>query len=345
MKTDDFDPNGVGVNNGNYFGLPFGEDEAELVLVSVPWDVTVSYGAGTVYGPDAVIDASTQLDLYDETAPGLWRRGIASAPVDYDLHEESQRMREDAERIISRLEEGGDVSGEYYARKLRRVNDACRRMNDSVYRQVAERIDAGHRVGMVGGDHSTSYGAIRAVAERYPDAGVLHLDAHCDLREAYEGFEFSHASVMFNVLRDTPLRRLVQVGVRDYCDSEAEMISEDARIEAFTWHSLVRNRFMGMTWHEQCRRIVEKLPDRVYVSFDIDALSMEYCPHTGTPVTGGLSFDEAVYLMECVVESGREIVGFDMVEVAPKMDDRTDAIVGARILYKLCLLTLKSKKQ
>ena len=96
MEQKTFDPDGVGVANGAYFGLPFEPDDAELVLVSVPWDVTVSYGAGTVYAPDAIIEASTQLDFHDPLAPGAWRRGIATADVDYSLQELSQRLRTDA---------------------------------------------------------------------------------------------------------------------------------------------------------------------------------------------------------------------------------------------------------
>ena len=93
MECKTFDPDGVGVDNGTYFGLPFDPATAELVLVSAPWDVTVSYGAGAAYAPDAIIEASTQLDFHDPLAPGAWRRGIATADVDYSLQEASQRVR------------------------------------------------------------------------------------------------------------------------------------------------------------------------------------------------------------------------------------------------------------
>ena len=96
MEQKTFDPNGVGVDNGTYFGLPFEPETAELVIVSAPWDVTVSYGAGTAYAPDAIIEASTQLDFHEPLAPGAWRRGIATADVDYSLLDESQRLRGDA---------------------------------------------------------------------------------------------------------------------------------------------------------------------------------------------------------------------------------------------------------
>ena len=258
LKT--FNPNGVGVDNGAYYGLPFTPEEAALVLVSAPWDVTVSYGAGTALAPDALIEASTQLDLYDASAPGAWLGGIATADIDYSLQEESRKLRADAERVIEHLEEGGAPDDERIERRLRRINEGCAAMNDNIYRQARQWLSQGKVVGLVGGDHSTPYGLIRAVAEKEGSLGILHIDAHCDLREAYEGFEFSHASIMFNVLRDLPqVSKLVQVGVRDYCDAEAERAASDGRIAMFDSRSLARAGFAGTTWAESCRRIVDEL--------------------------------------------------------------------------------------
>ena len=343
MELKAFDPDGVGVDNGTYFGLPFEPGTAELVLVSAPWDVTVSYGAGTAYAPDAVIEASTQLDFHEPLAPGAWRRGIATADVDYSLLDESQRLRGDAEKVIAHLEGGGSPEDDYVVRKVRRINEGCRAMNANIGAQAARWLDAGKTVGLVGGDHSTPYGLIRALGDRHGEFGILHIDAHCDLRDAYEGFEFSHASIMFNVLRDLPqVRKFVQVGVRDYCDAEAERAASDGRISMFDSRSLARAGFAGTTWAESCRRIVDELPEVVYISFDIDGLTIEHCPHTGTPVPGGITFEQVVYLMECVADSGRRIAGFDLVEVVPCPEDKIDAVVGARVLYKLCGLTLRT---
>lgn len=343
MDLENFDPDGVGVDNGNYFGLPFTPDQAEIVLMSVPWDVTVSYGAGTVYAPDAIIEASTQLDFHEPLAPGLWRRGIATADIDYSLQESSQRLRQDARRVIEHLEAGGRPEDDYAVRKLRRVNEGCAAMNEAVEAEARRWLDRGKTVGLVGGDHSTPYGLLRALGERHAELGILHIDAHRDLRACYEGFEYSHASIMYNVLRDIPsVRRIVQVGVRDFSAAEAALAERSERVESFDDMTLAAAEFRGETWDEQCRRIVERLPREVYVSFDIDGLSPENCPHTGTPVPGGLGFNRAVWLLDTLARSGRRIVGFDVVEVCPAAEDRTDAIVGARILWKLCSLALKS---
>ncbi len=346
MDLTTFDPNGVGVDTGNYFGLSFTPEESELVLLSAPWDVTVSYGAGTAFAPDAIIAASTQLDLYDGAAHNLWQRGIATAPIDYDLQELSERLRNDAERVIQHLEDGGSIHDDSVIRKIRRVNEGSQTLNENLYAQASKWLDQGKLVGLVGGDHSTPFGVIRALADRHPHFGILHIDAHCDLREAYEGFEFSHASIMYNVLKQIPqVEKIVQVGVRDFCDAEYELGQSDPRLCQFEARALDAAEFEGMTWREQCDRIIEQLPHELYISFDVDGLSPENCPHTGTPVPGGLSYNRAIYLLERLASSGRRIIGFDLVEVTPSPEDRTDEIVGARLLYKLCGLSLKSQSE
>lgn len=337
-----FDPNGVGVANGNYYGLHFTCEDADLVLIEAPWDVTVSYGDGTANGPAAIREASTQLDLYDADHHNAWQKGIAALDPDEQMLAQSQQWRAESKKVIDALEEGCAI--ESLAPQLEEINKACEQMNATIYGKAKQLIDNDKIVGLVGGDHSTPYGAVRAVAERHAHFGMLHFDAHRDLRIAYEGFEYSHASIMYNLLRDVPqIDRLVQVGVRDFCDAEQELADSEERIVSFTDRTLSRARYEGKTWAELCTQIVEQLPAEVYISFDIDALEVQYCPTTGTPVVGGLTFNEAAYLISRVVESGRRIIGFDLVEVAPSKIGCIDEMVGARMLYKLCCATLSSQ--
>lgn len=341
-----FDPDGVGIDNGTYFGMPFKPEEADLVLISAPWDVTVSYGAGTSYAPDALIEASTQLDFYDPAAPDAWRRGIATADIDYSLHELSQRLRHDARRVIEHLEQGGSTEDDYVVRKIRRVNEGSAVVNANIREQAAHWLALGKRVGLVGGDHSTPLGLIAALGDRYPSFGILHLDAHCDLRQGYEGFCYSHASIMYNVLQEVPaVERIVQVAVRDFSAAERLTAEQSGRVVQFDDQQLMQAAFAGTPWRETADRIVAELPDEVYVSFDIDSLDLAYCPHTGTPVPGGLSYNQAIYLLQRVVDSGRRIIGFDVVEVCPRGEEKTDVAVGARILWKLCGQTLRRPNQ
>lgn len=345
MAQEYFDPDGVGVDNGNYFCMPFTPEEAALVLLSAPWDVTVSYGAGTAYAPDAIIGASTQLDFYDIAAPDAWRRGIATAPVDYTIQELSQRLRIDARRVIEHLEGGGETTDDYVVRKIRRVNEGSIELNRNIREQAEQWLEQGKLVGLVGGDHSTPYGLIRALGKYHEQFGILHIDAHCDLRKKYEGFEFSHASIMYNVLHDIhQVERIVQVGVRDFSQPERNLAEQSGKVIEFDDQRLLEAEFSGRTWDDVCYEIIAHLPEKVYVSFDIDGLDLPYCPHTGTPVPGGLSFNKAARLLQLLGEE-RRIVGFDVVEVCPHKDDHIDASVGARILWKLCGQTLRSNEK
>lgn len=339
QELEDFNPNGVGVVGGSFFSLPCSVESSRVVIVSAPWDVTVSYCAGSAAAPEALMEASSQLDLYDSSAVDAWRQGIATYPVDPAIAERSMELRVVAERVISVLESGAEAD----PKDLSLVNDGSMWLNNNIYCATRDLLKQNKIVALVGGDHSTPYGAIKAVSEVHDNFGILHIDAHRDLREAYEGFEYSHASIMYNVLRDIEqVERIVQVGVRDFCDDEQRLATASSRVVSFEDMELSRAKFEGKNWGAQCRVIVDALPQKVYVSFDIDGLEMSYCPHTGTPVCGGLSYNEAVYLLEILVESGREIIGFDVVEVVPSEGDLLDLIVGARVLYKLSGLAIKS---
>jgi agmatinase len=205
-------------------------------------------------------------------------------------------------------------------------------------------LKEGKFVGVVGGDHSTPLGFIDALATLHSDFGILQIDAHCDLREAYEGFEFSHASIMWNALKIPQISKLVQVGIRDYAQCEVDLIaSSGGRVKTFFDHELKEAQYDGKTWRSLCKDIVAALPPKVYLSFDIDGLDPKLCPHTGTPVPGGLEFHQAVTLIHEVIISGRSLIGFDLNEVTPG-DDEWDANVGARLLFKLCNLVLTSKR-
>jgi agmatinase len=193
-------------------------------------------------------------------------------------------------------------------------------------------------VGIVGGEHSVPLGLIRALHEQHNSFGILHIDAHADLRCAYEGFVYSHASVMYHAGR-MPGISLCQVGIRDYWSDEADLMGASEHIHCFSDQELRRKLFEGTDWNKLCRQIIDRLPDKVYISFDIDGLSPDNCPHTGTPVPGGLSFREADYLLHCLALSPKRIIGFDLCEVAPGKDSEWDANVGARMLYKLCCYT------
>jgi len=328
-------------SDSGFLGARLDPRESALVLIPVPWEATTSYGGGTSRGPAAIVRASHQLDLEDPVFGTPYRAGIAFAPQDPALAGLDARARAAALEVIAALEAGTTSPG-----SLDQVNAAGAEVNARVRAAAEAALERGKIVGVVGGDHSSPYGLIQALAEQHPAGfGVLHVDAHHDLRAAYEGFTWSHASVFYNVMENLPqVTRLVQVGVRDYARAErryAETLG--ARSDCFYSAELFRLRAEGVPFRDVCARIVGALPLKVYVSFDIDGLDPSCCPSTGTPVPGGLSFEDAAYLLEALAASGRRVIGFDLCEVAPGDDgDEWDANVGARMLYKLCGCCLRS---
>ena len=336
-----FDPNSVGLKSNNIVGLPFKESEAELVLLPVPWEVTTSYRDGTSRGPEHIYDASMQVDLYDPDVPDGWKKGFYMVPVDKNIKKKSDYLRQCAELIISHLIDGGIVEqNEQLSEKMEEVNEGGILLYNWVHEMSANLLRSGKKVGLIGGDHSTPLGFIKALSEIHSEFGVLQIDAHADLRKAYEGFTYSHASIMYNVLNEIPqVKKLVQVGIRDYCDEELDMVNANPdRITTFFDKNIKERQYEGVTWKEICLGIIDKLPQKVYISFDIDGLDPKLCPNTGTPVPGGFELDQVFYLFKQLHASGKEIVGFDVNEVSAggNSGDAIDGIVGARVLYKLC---------
>ncbi|ULQ57815.1 agmatinase family protein [Flavihumibacter rivuli] len=340
MDLSQYDPNGVGNPNNNIFGLPSTEENARLVIIPVPWEVTVSYSAGTARAADNIMKASMQVDLYDADYHNVWKQGYYLQEVDKKILLKSDYLRKEAELYIDYISNGEILEkNNFMCKSLREINEGSKFLNNWVYLQASELLGKGKLVALLGGDHSTPFGFIKALAEKYASFGILQIDAHCDLRKAYEGFTYSHASIMYNVLNEIPqVSKLVQVGIRDYCDEEVDYINDsNGRVVTFFDQRLKEEQYEGSIWKQQVDRIIAELPELVYISYDIDGLDPKLCPNTGTPVQGGFEAEAVNYLFRKVHESGRKIIGFDLNEVGVG-DSEWDANVGARVLYNLCNL-------
>jgi len=334
-----FNPNAVALKNAGLFGLPFNIEESEVVVLPIPWDATTSYLEGTANAPEAILEASKQIDLCYSKKKDSWKRGIALRKIPLEWQELNTHYRKKARQAIALLEDGIAIENEELIALLTEVNAQCQELNEYVYNRSIELLEQEKTVGVLGGDHSTPLGLIKALSKKYSSFGILQIDAHADLRPAYEGFTFSHASIMHNALKIEAVSKLVSVGLRDVCEQEISRISNsNNRIVAFFDEALKAKAFNAITWDSCCNDIVKELPNLVYVSFDIDGLSPDLCRNTGTPVPGGLSFEQAIYLLKKVVDSGRKIIGFDLCEVG---NSNYDANVGARMLYHLCNLAAR----
>lgn len=270
-------------------------EKADTVVVPVPFDSTTSYGSGTRFGPSAIIDASTQVELYDiELGKNICDDVTVHTLDELRIHKGSpEKTVKNVEKAVSLI------------------------------------VKAGKRPVVLGGEHSITAGAVAGLGEK--DFSVLQIDAHADLRDSYEGTRFSHASAMRRV-RDVT-KSTVQVGVRSLCDEEAEYIEkEDPQI--FFADDLVRNRRNDGLAAADLTRMVSKLKDKVYVTVDIDGFDPSLVPGTGTPEPGGLLWNDVLSIMRAVGK-GKEILGFDVVEVMPTPPLRTSEFIAAKLTYKM----------
>ena len=345
MSKTVIDPNAKASAKDGIYGLPFKESEASVVYIPVPWDVTTSYQAGTSKGPKAIVAASEQIDFFDLDYIDAYTAGLFLKKENSKIKKLNSSMRPVAKKIIEATDEMMNTNKQLQ-KNLDKVNAACEELNEIVYKETKALLNQNKISVVLGGDHATPFGAIKAYAEKYPSLGILHFDAHSDTRDAYMGFQYSHASIMHNVMEKIPgVSKLVQVGIRDFCEQEYLYTKSNKKVKVFFDQELARRKMSGENFAKIAKDIIEFLPENVYISFDIDGLDPRFCPNTGTPVPGGLDYQEVMLIITELVKSGRKLVGFDLVEVAPDPKDKTnewDANVGMRLLYKMTSASLAS---
>jgi agmatinase len=328
-----FNPNEVGINNGNIFGFPYSVEESQIIIIPVQSDITCSYSKGTAEGPKAVLEASTQLDFYSPYKKEAWKTKVAMLPLVEKELIDNRKIGELATILIDKLENETPFTEEDKS-LYQKINLHCEELNNRVEETALTFLNQNKLVCLLGGDHNSPLGLINALSKKHENFGILQIDAHADLREAYEGFTYSHASIMFNALKNEKVAKLVQVGIRDICPVEIDLINNSKnRIKTFFDWDIKNDQYKGKTWEQQCKEIINELPGLVYISYDIDGLDPKLCPNTGTPVAGGFEIEQINFLIKELVASGKKVIGFDLNEVG---NDEWDANVGARVLYRLC---------
>ena len=327
------------------FGRETTFDSADLILIPVPWEVTSSYGSGTSQGPELIRKASSQLDFFTPSFNDSYNHRIHFETTDLLIESLNKTARGWARTIQKNWEEDKILNKEEKDLS-EKVNQASQSLLNWVYEKSSGVFQRKKVPALVGGEHSVSEGLICAVGEKYKgDYGLLHIDAHADLRESYQSFKYSHASVMYNVLNlKFPPKKLVQLGVRDFSKREFQLIKEDLRIKCFFDEEIFSRLFSGEAWAKICQQIIEQLPSEIYVSLDVDALSWNYAPGTGTPVPGGLSFRQLLYLFSEIKKQRKKLIAFDVVETSPgekaNVFSEWNGNVSARLIYYLAGLTL-----
>ncbi|MCG2460845.1 agmatinase [Flavobacteriaceae bacterium F89] len=274
--------------DNNYAGIDaeFAQLEtAKVVLIPVPYDGTSTWGKGADQGPEAFLNASENMELYDiETNSEVYRQGIYLASAIEDLS-----TPED--------------------------------MVNSVHKITKDYIKRNKFVTLIGGEHSISIGAIRAFNECFDNLTVLHIDAHADLRESYDGTKFNHACAVHEASQTT---NLIQVGIRSMDAIEKTFMDEE---KTFFAHDMVNDEY----WTD---KVIDLMSDNVFITFDLDALDPSILPSTGTPEPGGLFYYETLEFLKQVFEE-KNIVGFDLVELCPNKVDRSSDFLAAKLYYKM----------
>jgi agmatinase len=263
-------------------------EKAKFVVIPVPYDLTSTYQSGSRRGPGAILDASANMELYDE-----------------ELHQETYRA---GIHTLPPLE--ADARGP-------------EEMMNSVHRTIAGIVADGKIPVTLGGEHSISFGAVRAMKEVFPEITVLQLDAHADLRDAYQGTPFSHAAVARRIMEICPL---VQAGIRSMSVEEAEFMSANS-VKSYPADFILD----GGSW---CKTICGDLHGDVYLTIDLDILDPAVMPATGTPEPGGIAWRNLIHLIREAVKRCR-IRGFDVVELAPIPGMVAPDFLASKLIYRI----------
>jgi agmatinase len=265
-------------------------ENSKIAIQLVPYEHTSSYISGSNLGPQAIINASHFVEFYDEELDRETYRNIGCAtlePIDF-----GDNVDEDAMKIIEN--------------------------------QTDELLNQNKFVVSLGAEHTVTNGFVRSHLKKYPNLSVLQIDAHSDLREAYQGNPYSHASVMARI-HDMNVN-LVQVGIRAQCIEESNLIKASDNIHTWYAHMLDDQD----QWIDAC---IDKLGDHVYVTIDADGFDPSVAPAVGTAEPGGLTWKQGNRLLKRLCER-KKIVGFDIVEIAPREIDLITEFTMAKLCYK-----------
>lgn len=278
--------------------------DSRIAILSAPYEHTVSYGGGAAEGPTAIIGASAYVEFYDDE---FERELCFDAGI----------------ATIKPIDFGKRVD-----------RDAL----DLIAENVMQLLKMEKFVVTLGGEHTISTAPILAHLEKYPQMSVLHFDAHSDLRDSYEGSKYSHASFCARVAERLDPARITQVGIRAQCREEAEFIKSNG-VKTF-YANAIRRGVHGEYWQ---RSVVDTLGEEVYVTFDVDYFDPSIMPATGTPEPDGFLYSETLDLFRTLLRSGRRIIGFDIVELAPMKGLSHPDLLTARLLYKMLNVAFAEK--
>ncbi len=339
MNIKDQSPN---QSHAGFFGQTSSLPQAQLQGLLVPWEPTVSYGSGTSLAPLKILKASHQLDTFHEHYGSLNEDAFKITDFTDLVHDLQKRTLPLARGVVQALEQGAALADLGIQSKLKVIRKQSEMLIQYIQNWTEEVLNADQIPFLIGGDHSCPLGLWNAVFKKHPHAGLLHIDAHLDMRESYEGFKFSHASVMYNFKKEFPESQSLHLFMRDFSEEEVQR-SQNLNLNIFTDRQ-IQNKKAKMSWRDICREWLEMLPPKIHITLDIDGMDPQLAPGTGTPVPGGMKFQELKILLEEIVATKHQIVSFDLVEVSGRHQGDFDFNVGARALFELLMSCMASHK-
>jgi len=282
----------------NFLGIPpeYSSPKSPFVIFPVGYDSTTSYKAGTREGPAAILAASRQVELYDDE--------LGFEPYEVGI---------------------------YTQPSLEITTKGPKEMLERIYRAVLPLAQKKKQVVMLGGEHSLSFGAVRAYHKLYKNLSVLQIDAHADLRDSYEDSRYNHACVMRRI---TELCPTVGVGVRNYSIEEAKFIKANSSTSLTARKISVVSAYSFISGETSIDEILDRLTDTVYLTFDLDGFDPSFMPAVGTPEPGGLGWYETLKLLRFLAERKR-VVGFDVMELCPLPGQISSDFIAAKLVYKI----------
>ena len=263
-------------------------ESSKVVIVPIPYEKTVSYGSGTSKGPSAIIDASRSIELYDDE--------LHCEPADIGIH--------------TLKEIDYDFEPEQFTDVIKSTNESL--LGDDKF------------IINLGGEHTITLGSVLGFKSFYEDFSVLSIDAHCDLRDEYEGKKICHASVMSRIVEQgIPI---VEVGIRSYSKEESQYIIGSEDVVVVHANEIDKNG-------EWINQVVSNLKEKVYLSIDVDGFDPSVIPSTGTPEPGGLGWYQVLSLLKKLF-SDKNVIGMDIVELAPIEELHGPDVLTAKLAYK-----------
>tara|TARA_A100001015_G_scaffold320996_1_gene449540 strand:- start:2320 stop:3255 length:936 start_codon:yes stop_codon:yes gene_type:complete len=300
-------------------------------IYSVPWDLTTTFRSGTANAPDMIHSVIHQLDDYHP---------FHSSPIEFSFHpvhpqilKSQQSLFSKSRYIMPKLNKNESLSDKE-SLDLNQINHAHERLHELVFEDTYRLINSNAPLILCGGEHGVGLGYLNALAKIHSSFSILHIDAHMDCRVQYFGFDFSHASTISHYSQIDSVSSISQVGIRDYSFEEMEFQKHsNVTFHHFLDYDIHQKMFQGKLWHDICLDISSTLTEHVFISLDVDGL-MPYLAHnTGTPVPGGITYNQLTYLLHKIHQQ-KNIIGAELVEVN-SINHSVDHIFGSRLLHLL----------